>query len=155
MNAASPKRRIHRRLMNATTIKSPKAGLSQNVTYQVTPAAQKISTGVSLVTLGSGFAGIGLLSLYHGPLSGDAADLSAASCLVGAMASLAASTIFFVAAFCYWRRYSPNTEKAKAPKPQPSGLFRLVNQIATCETRAPSTGRSRPANNPLPKLAVT
>ena len=130
MNAASPKRKIHQRLMNATTIKPPEAGLSQSATYQVTPAAQKISIGVSLVTLGLGFAGIGLLSLYHGPLSDDAADLSAASCLVGALASLATSTIFFVAAFCYWRRYSPSTEKAKAAEPQPSGLSRLVNQIA-------------------------
>jgi hypothetical protein len=130
MNTASPKRTIHQRLMNATIVKSPEAGLSRSDPYQVTPAAQKISTGVSLVTLGSGFAGIGLLSVYHGPLSGDAADLSAASCLVGALASLAASTIFFLAAFCYWRRYSPSTEKAKAPKPQPSVLFRLVNRIA-------------------------
>ena len=135
MNAASPKRRIHQRLMNATTTKAPEAGLSQSVTYQVTPAIQKISTGVSLVILGSGFAGIGLLSLYHGPLSGDAADLGAASCLVGALASLAASTIFFVAAFCCWRRYSPSTEKANAHKPQPSGLFRLVNRIADVQAK--------------------
>lgn len=115
--------------MNATIIKTPEAGLPRSVTYQATPAAQKISTGVSLVTLALGFAGIGLLSLFHRP-SGDAADLSAASCLVGAWASLAASSIFFVTAFCYWRRYSTSAEKAKAPIPQPSGLSRLFNQIA-------------------------
>jgi hypothetical protein len=130
MNAASPKRRIHQRLMNATIVKSPEARLSLSVTYRVTPAAQMISTGVSLVTLGLGFAGIGLLSLYHRPLSGDGANLSAASSLVGAWASLAASSIFFVTAFCYWHRYSTSAEKAKVPTPQPSGLSRLVNQIA-------------------------
>jgi hypothetical protein len=116
--------------MNAIIIKSPEAGLSRSITCQVAPAAQKISTGVSLVTLALGFAGIGLLSLFHGPLSGDAAELGATSCLVGAWASLAASSIFFVAAFCYWRRYSTSAEKAKTPKPQPFSLFRLVNQIA-------------------------
>src|SRR5450631_680900 len=115
--------------MNATITNSREAGLSRSVTYQVTPAAQRISTGVSLVTLALGFAGIGLLSLYHRPLSGDAAELSATSCLVGAWASLAASSLFFVAAFCYWRRYSRSAGKAKAPKPQPSGLSRLVNHI--------------------------
>jgi hypothetical protein len=130
MNTASPKRRIYRRLMNDTIIKSPEAGLSRSVTCQVAPAAQKISTGLSLVTLALGFAGIGLLSLFHGPLSGDAAELGATSCLVGAWASLAASSIFFVTAFCYWHRYSTSAEKAKAPIPQLSGLSRLVNQIA-------------------------
>jgi hypothetical protein len=129
MNTASPKRTIHQRLMNATIVKSPEAGLSRSDPYQVTPAAQKISTGVSLVTLGLGFAGIGLLSLYHGPLSGDAADLSATSCLVGAWHLSLPEAFFFVTAFCYWHRCSTSAEKAKDPIPQPSGLSRLVNQI--------------------------
>ena len=67
---------------------------------------QKISAGVSLVILAIGFSAIGLLSIIHGPLSGDSLDLSATSCTIGGFAGLAAGSIFFCAAFAYWRRYS-------------------------------------------------
>jgi hypothetical protein len=67
---------------------------------------QKISAGVSLVLLAIGFSAIGLLSIIHGPLSGDSLDLSATSCTIGGFAGLTAGSIFFCAAFVYWRRYS-------------------------------------------------
>ena len=67
---------------------------------------QKISAGVSLLILALGFSAIGLLSLIHGSLSGDSLDLSAPSCTIGGLAGLAAGSIFFCAAFVYWRRYS-------------------------------------------------
>jgi hypothetical protein len=59
----------------------------------------KISAGVSLVILAIGFSAIGLLSIIHGPLSGDAVDLSATGCTIGGFAGLAAGSIFFCAAF--------------------------------------------------------
>jgi hypothetical protein len=49
---------------------------------------------------------IGLLSIIHGPLSGDSLDLSGTSCTIGGFAGLTAGSIFFCAAFVYWRRYS-------------------------------------------------
>ena len=67
---------------------------------------QKISAGVSLFILALGFSAIGLLSLIHGPLSGDALDVSATSCTIGGLAGLVAGSVFFCAAFLYWRRYS-------------------------------------------------
>ena len=67
---------------------------------------QKISAGVSLLILALGFSAIGLLSIIHGPLSGDSLDLSGSSCTIGGFAGLAAGSIFFCAAFVYWRRYS-------------------------------------------------
>jgi CBS domain containing-hemolysin-like protein len=67
---------------------------------------QKISTGISLAILAVGFSAIGLLSLIHGPFSGDSLDLSATSCTIGGFAGLTAGSIFFCAAFLYWRRYS-------------------------------------------------
>jgi hypothetical protein len=67
---------------------------------------QKISTGLSLVILAIGFSAIGLLSLIHGPFSGDSLDLSATSCTIGGFAGLAAGSIFICAALVYWRRYS-------------------------------------------------
>src|SRR5262249_33781 len=65
---------------------------------------QKISAGVSLVILAIGFSVIALLSIIHGPLSGDSLDLSATSCTIGGFAGLAAGSIFFCGAFVYWRR---------------------------------------------------
>jgi len=67
---------------------------------------QKISTGLSLAILAIGFSAIGLLSLIHGPLSGDSVDLSATSCTIGGFAGLAAGSIFLCAALVFWRRSS-------------------------------------------------
>jgi hypothetical protein len=67
---------------------------------------QRISPGVSLLILAIGFSVIGLLSIIHGPLSGDSLDLSGTSCTIGGFAGLTAGSIFFCAAFVYWRRYS-------------------------------------------------
>ncbi|MBV8176395.1 MAG: hypothetical protein JO151_17785 [Verrucomicrobia bacterium] len=67
---------------------------------------QKISAGVSLVILAIGFSAIGLLSLIHGPFSGDSLDSSATSCTIGGFAGLTAGRIFFCSALLYWRRCS-------------------------------------------------
>jgi len=65
---------------------------------------QKISAGISLLVLAVGFSLIGLTSVLHPLCSGDAPDFNGTSCALGGTAGLAAGTIFFVAAFLYWRR---------------------------------------------------
>jgi hypothetical protein len=91
--------------MHATTIESLEAGLREYNTSEASRSVQKISAGISLVILALGFSLIGLLSLIHGPLSGDSLTFSATSCVIGGWAGLAAGSIFFGAAFVYWRHY--------------------------------------------------
>jgi hypothetical protein len=82
---------------------------------------QKISVGVSLVILAIGFSVIGLLSIIHGSLSGDSLDLRTTSCTIGGFAGLVAGSIFFCAAFVYWRRYSSDDK----PRVKPIGRTAL------------------------------
>jgi|HubBroStandDraft_6_1064221.scaffolds.fasta_scaffold492815_1 hypothetical protein len=92
-------------LMHATTIESLEAELSEYGTSQASRSFQKISAGISLVILALGFSLIGLLSLTHGPLAGDSLAFSAISCVIGGWAGVGAGSIFFSAAFVFWRHY--------------------------------------------------
>ncbi len=92
--------------MDAYTIESLEAKLGRYGISQASRSIQKISAGISLVILALGFSLIGLLSLTHGPLAGDAPAFSSTSCVLGAWAGLGAGSIFFGAAFVYWRRYT-------------------------------------------------
>ena len=67
---------------------------------------QKISAGISLVILALGFSLIGLTSILRQQRPGDALEFNAPICAIGGWAGLAAGSIFFVAAFLYWRRSS-------------------------------------------------
>jgi hypothetical protein len=91
--------------MQATTIESLETAFREYISSQASRSAQKISAGISLVILALGFSLIGLLSLMHGPLAGDSFAFGTISCIVGGWAGLGAGTIFFCAAFVYWRRY--------------------------------------------------
>jgi hypothetical protein len=71
---------------------------------KTSPRLQKISTGLSLVTLALGFSLMGLVSVNHQVSSGD--DLSTAICALGGWAGVAAGSVFFVTAFFYCRRSS-------------------------------------------------
>jgi hypothetical protein len=97
---------LNQHLMDAYTIESLEAKLGRYGISQASRSIQKISAGISLVILALGFSLIGLLSLTHGPLAGDAPAFSATSCVLGAWAGLGAGSIFFGAAFVYWRRYT-------------------------------------------------
>jgi hypothetical protein len=88
----------------ATTIEYLEGDLNEYTTSQASRSAQKISATISLVILALGFSLIGFLSLTRGPLAGDSLAFSAASCVVGGWAGLAAGSIFLGAAFVYWRR---------------------------------------------------
>jgi hypothetical protein len=92
-------------LMQATTIESLEAELSEYATSQASRSFQKISAGISLVILALGFSLIGLLSLTHGPLAGDSLAFSAISCVIGGWAGVGAGSIFFSVAFVFWRHY--------------------------------------------------
>ena len=62
--------------------------------------------GISLVMLWLGFSLLGILSFIN-RLPGESAIASGAEkecCLAGSAASVFAGTVFFVAAFIYWRR---------------------------------------------------
>src|SRR5271165_1652129 len=89
--------------MDANTIESLEAKLGRYSMSQASRSIQKISAGISLVILALGFSLIGFLSLAHGPLAGDSLAFSATSCVVGGWAGLGAGSIFFGAAFVYWR----------------------------------------------------
>jgi len=91
--------------MDANTIESLEVKLGRYSISQASRWVQKISAGVSLVILALGFSMIGLLSLTHAPLAGDSLAFSATSCVLGAWAGLGAGSIFFGAAFVFWRRY--------------------------------------------------
>ena len=91
--------------MQVTTIESLETELREYRTSQASRSAQKISASISLVILALGFSLIGLLSLTLGPLAGDSLTFSAISCVVGGWAGLGAGSIFFGAAFVYWRHY--------------------------------------------------
>lgn len=88
----------------ATTIEFLEDDLNEYPASQAAQSVQRVSAGISLVILALGFSLIGLLSLTHGPLAGDALAFSATSCVVGGWASLAAGSVFLWAAFVYWRR---------------------------------------------------
>jgi hypothetical protein len=102
----SPKARNPKQhFMHATAIESLQADLGEYNTFEASRPAQKISAGISLIILALGFSLIGFMSLVHGPLAGDSLAFSANSCVIGGWAGLAAGSIFFGAAFVYWRRY--------------------------------------------------
>ena len=89
----------------ATTIEFLEDDLNEFTTSQASRSVRKISAGISLVILALGFSLIGLLSLTHGSLAGDALAFSAISRAVGGWAGLGTGSIFFGAAFVYWRHY--------------------------------------------------
>lgn len=91
--------------MHASTIESLEAELREYRTSQASRSVQKISAGISLVILALGFSLIGLLSLTHGPLAGHSLAFSAISRVIGGWAGLGAGSVFFGAAFVYWRHY--------------------------------------------------
>jgi hypothetical protein len=67
---------------------------------------QKIAVGASLLILALGFSLIGVMSVLHPRHSGEAVEFNGISRIAGCSAGLAAGSIFFVAAFSYWRKYS-------------------------------------------------
>jgi hypothetical protein len=67
---------------------------------------QKISAGISLVILATGFSLMGLMSIIHRPLSSHPLELNPAVTAMGGCAGMAAGSIFSIAAFLYWRRPS-------------------------------------------------
>jgi hypothetical protein len=89
--------------MHATAIESLPADLGEYSSTELSGPVQRISAGISLVVLALGFSLIGLLSLVHGPLTGDALAFSANSCVIGGWAGLGAGSVFFGIAFVYWR----------------------------------------------------
>jgi len=107
---------------------------------KTTQHLQKISTGISLVVLALGFSLIGLTSVLHPLHSGDAPDFNGTSCALGGTAGLAAGTIFFVAAFLYWRRqWETNGSRADS---RSATFFELAPsiEVALCHPRSAPTG---------------
>ena len=73
---------------------------------KTSPPFQRISADISLVILATGFSLMGLTSIIHRPLSGDAMGVSSTGCVMGGCASMATGGIFTVAALLHRRRPS-------------------------------------------------
>jgi len=73
---------------------------------QASQQTRKISARLSLMILATGFTLMGLVSILHHPVLGDALEVSSIGCAVGGCASMAIGSIFSFAALVYWRQPS-------------------------------------------------